>query len=71
MNNRENSKRVALITKLYLANKFKEYEKIFFPHNVDFRGRTYPLVPTLNPQSDDLGKALLEFAHPEKLGEQG
>jgi len=71
MNNRENSKRVALITKLYLANKFKEYEKIFFPHNVDFRGRTYPLVPTLNPQSDDLGKALLEFAYPEKLGEDG
>ena len=70
-NNRENSKRAALITKLYIANKFKDYEQIFFPSNCDFRSRVYPLVPNLNPQSDDLGKALLEFAHPEKLGKHG
>jgi DNA-directed RNA polymerase len=71
MNNRENSKRATLITKLYMANKFKDYEQLFFCSNVDFRGRVYPLVPFLNPQSDDLGKALLEFAHPVPLGEHG
>jgi len=54
-----------------LANKFVDFEEIFFPHSCDFRSRIYPLVPVLNPQSDDLGKALLHFAHGVPIGEHG
>ena len=32
-----------------------------FPHNLDSRGRIYALTPWLNPQSEDIAKALLRF----------
>lgn len=44
---------------------------IWFPCNVDFRGRVYPLVNYLSPQGDDLSKALLTFAQGRPLGEGG
>lgn len=52
------------------AMTFKDYEAIYFPHNVDFRGRVYPLT-TLSPQSNDLGKSLIEFAEGVPLGNMG
>ncbi len=54
-----------------MAERFVEYPVIYFPHNYDFRGRMYPIPTGLSPQSDDLGKALLEFAEPRRLGEDG
>lgn len=70
-NNRMDSKRSALAQRLWMANKFKDYEEIYFPHTMDWRGRVYPVVPLLNPQADDLGKALLEFADGVELGDTG
>ena len=32
--------------------------------NIDFRGRVYPLPTGLNPQGDDMTKALLQYAEP-------
>jgi DNA-directed RNA polymerase len=70
-NKRNAGKYITAKLKLELARKFKDEEELYFPHNVDFRGRVYPLVPLLNPQSDDLGKALLKFTYGEELGEHG
>lgn len=43
------------------AEFFKEYDKIYFPCNMDFRGRVYP-IPSFNFQGDDLNKSLILFA---------
>lgn len=47
---------------LRIANQFKEYDEIFFPHQMDFRGRLYPIPVLLQPQGTDLAKGLLHFA---------
>lgn len=47
-----------------IANDFMQYEYIYFPMNIDFRGRIYPIPTGLNPQGDDLAKSLLEYAKP-------
>lgn len=44
---------------------------IYFPHNLDFRTRIYPISASLNPQSSDLSKGLLRFAHGHPLGASG
>lgn len=44
---------------------------IFFPHNLDFRGRVYPIATHLSPQGDDLCKGLLTFAEGKPIGESG
>lgn len=48
------------------ARRFKDYDKIYFPCNMDFRGRVYP-ISTFNFQGDDLTKGLIEFAEPKPL----
>jgi len=65
------SKRISAAQKIALADKFAEFETIYFPHNLDFRGRIYPLPPTLNPQGDDQAKGLLTFSSGVPLGEDG
>jgi DNA-directed RNA polymerase, mitochondrial len=42
-----------------------------FPHNVDFRGRAYPMAPHLNHMGDDLCRGLLNFAEARPLGPTG
>jgi DNA-directed RNA polymerase len=65
------SKRLALSQKLWVADKFTDFEAMFFPWVMDWRGRAYPLPATLSPQGDDSAKALLEFADGKPLGENG
>jgi len=57
------SKRLLVSKVLYLAHKFKDEARIYFPHMLDFRGRVYAIPHFLNPQSTDLSKALLTFAN--------
>ncbi|RVU03582.1 T3/T7 RNA polymerase [Novosphingobium umbonatum] len=66
------SKRLQLSQRLWIANKFRDEEAIYFPHELDFRGRVYP-VPTggPHPQGDDAAKALLEFSEGMPIGETG
>lgn len=52
---------------LTTANKFAEYNEIYFSYQVDFRGRLYPIQQYLNPQSSKLIKPLLEFAEGKPL----
>lgn len=53
-----------------LATYYESDPEIYFPHNVDFRGRVYPMT-TLSPQGNDFSKGLLEFAEGVPLGETG
>ena len=52
---------------LKTAERFAEYEKIYFPWNSDYRGRCYPIPTAISPQGDDVQKALLLFADPSPL----
>lgn len=44
-----------------LAKQFVDYESIYFPYQMDFRGRLYPIPVLLQPQGSDLAKGLLHF----------
>jgi DNA-directed RNA polymerase len=46
-------------------------ESFYFPWQVDHRGRAYPVPPLMNPQSDHIGRALIEFADGKPLGKRG
>lgn len=65
------SLRCSAMLKLNQAKKFRDFEEIFFPYNVDFRGRAYPVPPHLSIVGSDLCRALLMFAHPKPLGPNG
>ncbi|AHI30252.1 DNA-directed RNA polymerase [Marinobacter similis] len=52
------------------AHKFMEFDRVYFPHQLDFRGRLYA-VPQLSPQTADWIKGLLEFAEGKKVGTRG
>ena len=69
-NRRAISKRYTLDVQLMLARKFREHN-IWFPYQLDFRGRIYAVPSPLSPQGDDLAKALLCFAHGKPLGADG
>lgn len=64
------SKRLATEFTVGQAIKFKDEKAIYFPHNLDFRGRIYA-VPQFNPQGNDLTKSLLTFANGKPIGERG
>ncbi len=56
---------------LSLAEKFRDEPTIYFPMQLDFRGRMYAVPSTLNPQGSDPAKGLLTFATGKPLGASG
>lgn len=44
---------------------------MYFPMNLDFRGRVYPIPPHLNHLGNDLCRGLLAFSRKKPLGERG
>ena len=56
------SKALRCLVALNTAERFAEYDSIYFPWNVDYRGRCYPIPTALSPQGDDIQKSLLLFA---------
>ena len=56
--------------RLSLAKHFQD-AVLWFPHNVDFRGRCYPIPSQLNHMGADLARSLLVFARGKKLGPNG
>ncbi|KAJ3394316.1 DNA-directed RNA polymerase [Entophlyctis sp. JEL0112] len=46
-------------------------QTIYFPHNLDFRGRAYPMPAHLNHMGNDLCRGLLLFDSKKPLGERG
>lgn len=59
-NERLQSKKLQISKILYLANKFKS-KPIWYPRQLDFRGREYPIPYYLQPQGPDVAKGLLLF----------
>ena len=55
---------------LEIARSLKN-EVFYFPHNVDFRGRAYPIPPYLNHMGADHCRGLLMFGFGKELGESG
>lgn len=68
--NERKGRRLSYMYVLNYADTFSKYERIYFPNNLDFRSRVYPLT-TLSPQGSDFQKGLLEFAEGKPLGEDG
>lgn len=64
------SRRYQLEFALDQAEKFKGYERIWFPHSLDFRGRIYA-TPKFSPQGSDMDKGMLLLADAPEIGEDG
>jgi len=65
------SLRCSLLLKLNQAEQFRSYDKIYFPYNLDFRGRAYPVPPHLSNVGSDLSRGLLVFSESKPLGKRG
>ncbi|OVA18408.1 DNA-directed RNA polymerase [Macleaya cordata] len=70
-NSERHSQRSDVELKLAVAHKMKNENGFFYPHNVDFRGRAYPMHPYLNHLGSDLCRGILEFAEGRPLGNSG
>ncbi|KAJ4300088.1 DNA-directed RNA polymerase [Collariella sp. IMI 366227] len=55
---------------LEIARAFRD-QTFYFPHNLDFRGRAYPIPTYLNHMGADHMRGLLRFANGKPLGETG
>ncbi|XP_043484599.1 DNA-directed RNA polymerase, mitochondrial [Leptopilina heterotoma] len=56
--------------KLSLANHYRN-ETFWLPHNMDFRGRVYPIPPHLSHFGSDFSRSMLIFAQEKPLGPKG
>ncbi|XP_044505742.1 DNA-directed RNA polymerase 2, chloroplastic/mitochondrial-like isoform X2 [Mangifera indica] len=70
-NKERHSQRCDIELKLSVARKMKDEEGFYYPHNLDFRGRAYPIHPYLNHLGSDLCRGILEFAEGRPLGKSG
>ncbi|WWT42845.1 RNA polymerase [Escherichia phage 216Ecol046PP] len=64
------SRRLSLSFIVNQANKFSQFKAIWFPYNMDWRGRVYA-VPMFNPQGNDMQKGLLTLAVGKPIGADG
>ncbi|KAJ7160872.1 DNA/RNA polymerase [Mycena filopes] len=64
------SDRCSVNYKIEISRSFLN-DVFYLPHNIDFRGRAYPLPPHLNHIGDDLSRGLLKFAEKRPLGARG
>ena len=64
------SKRIRTHSVLWTAELMQKYERMYFPQQLDFRGRLYSVPTHLQPQGDDIAKGLLEFADAETITDQ-
>eukprot|EP00397_Hematodinium_sp_SG-2012_P008082 GEMP01008137.1.p1 GENE.GEMP01008137.1~~GEMP01008137.1.p1 ORF type:complete len:1103 (+),score=219.97 GEMP01008137.1:115-3423(+) len=70
-NEKLQSARPTLQLKMQVAHNYYNADRFYFPHNVDYRGRSYPLPPHLNHQGDDVCRGILMFADGKPLGKEG
>ena len=61
------SKRLLYAKIMWLAEKFKDYQTLYFPLQLDFRGRAYCVPAFLNYQSITGAKALLSFSRGKEI----
>lgn len=56
--------------KLKIAKQFQD-DVMYFPHNIDFRGRAYPIPPNLSHMGNDFCRGIMKFEKAKPLGEEG
>src|SRR5262249_32163026 len=71
LNSRIKGLQKVMALRLSLCERLLDEPHFYFPHQLDHRGRAYPVPQLINPQSDDRGRSLLEFAGGKPLGERG
>jgi DNA-directed RNA polymerase len=64
------SQRCFMNLQLEIARAFRN-QTIYFPHNVDYRGRAYPIPTYLNHMGADHTRGLLTFSKGKELGARG
>lgn len=64
------SQRISENYKIEIAKAFTG-RAMYFPHNIDFRGRAYPIPQLFNHIGNDLSRSLLVFDEAKPLGERG
>lgn len=69
-NAEQHSLRCDLGIKFNIATEFQS-DVVYFPWNVDFRGRAYPIPPNLNHMGSDICRGVLYFATGKPLGKRG
>lgn len=65
------SERKTFIQRLGVAERFKDRLEFYYPCQLDFRTRAYPVPPHLNHQGPDLCRGLLEFGEGKPIGDHG
>jgi len=65
------SLRCDFMIKYQIAKDFSKVKEFYFPHNIDYRGRTYPISPHLNHIGNDFCRGLLEYSEGKALGKSG
>lgn len=65
------AEREIFIQKLLVATSMADKRAIYFPHQLDFRSRFYPIPEPLNHQGDDVCRSILEFAEARDPGDRG
>ncbi|RUT87643.1 MULTISPECIES: DNA-directed RNA polymerase [unclassified Mesorhizobium] len=61
------SRRMLALKTVKIAEEYAQYTAMYFPHQLDFRGRVYSVPQVLNPQGSDVAKGLLVFAEGEPI----
>ncbi|CAM1503296.1 Fc.00g080720.m01.CDS01 [Cosmosporella sp. VM-42] len=64
------SQRCYMNLQLEIARAFRN-QTVYFPHNVDYRGRAYPIPTYLNHMGADHTRAILKFSKGKELGASG
>ena len=67
LNESYESQRLLVLKALFVADKMASHGRLWFPHQLDFRGRGYPLPLFLHPQGVSYAKAMLRFADGKAL----
>lgn len=61
-NVRRSSERCSIEQMNEIVREFENEDEIYFPHQIDYRGRAYCIPQHLNHQCDDVRRGLLRFA---------
>jgi DNA-directed RNA polymerase len=66
-NDATRNRRISTAKQLWLAHRLAKEPALYFPMQLDFRGRYYYRPPFVNPQANDVGRALLLFANGTRI----
>lgn len=69
-NEKTKNRRVATAKQLWIADLMVDHDTIYFPMQLDFRGRFYYRPPFLHPQANDIGRSLLQFANGKPIASE-